>query len=236
MPHDRFYSPETFSTNMILSLPDDEAHHLRVMRGKAGTQIELVNGMGQLSQATVEAIDKRHTSVRIASIQDEPLPTRQIILAQAVPKLSRLDTIVEKGTELGMTQLWLFPGQRSEKSDLSHNQRQRVQFLAVSALKQCGRLHLPKIEYRTSLAKWTELPPIAFFGDVEESAPPFQKRLEELKPQDVIFFVGPEAGFSSEEIAHLKQLGAHGVSLHKNILRTDTAPLAALSLISHWLL
>jgi 16S rRNA (uracil1498-N3)-methyltransferase len=233
MPHDRFYHPEPFIKNHSFALGDEEAHHLRVMRIRTGETIEIVNGLGQLAQAEVSSIDKKSTLVSVTSIHEEPVPSRQIILAQAIPKLTRLDGIVEKGTELGMTQLWLFPGQRSEKNILSTNQQQRVSFLAVSALKQCGRLYLPKIVFMPPLNKWDECPPTAFFGDIAPQAPLFHNAWMKQKPQDTVFFTGPEAGFTAEEMTQLKKLGAQGVSLHKNILRTDTASLAALSLISH---
>lgn len=234
MPHDRFYTSQTFVNDATLTLTDDEAHHLgRVMRIRVGERIELINGSGQLGQALVEQVEKRQVLLHLQEVINTPPPQHQIILAQALPRINRLDTIVEKGTELGITHLWLFPGQRSEKDELSTNQLQRVHALTISALKQCGRLYLPKIELKPPLAKWDFLPCPSFFGDLNEGAPPFLKAWSAAPDKDILFVVGPESGLTPEEIKRLKTLGATGVRLHQNILRTDTAPLVALSLIAH---
>lgn len=237
MPHDRFFTAQQLTIGTEVALSEDEGYHLaRIMRVAVGETIEVVNGQGWLAQATVEAIQKRTVTLRIVNIHQDPPPRREIILAQALPKVNRLDTIIEKGTEIGATQIWLFPGQRSEKRDLSPNQLQRVHALTISALKQCGRLYLPKIEIKPVLEKWTELPCKGFFGHTSDDAPTFQQLWQQEKPKDIIFFVGPEAGFTPHEIRILKRLEATGVCLHNNILRTDTASIVALSLISHWMM
>ena len=91
------------------------------------------------------------------------------------------------------------------------------------------------------LAKW---PPfqgdsVAYFGDIREKAPLFEAVWKQNPPKSgtkAIFFVGPEKGFTEQEERRLETLGAQGVRLHAHILRTETAPLAALALMSHWLL
>ncbi len=99
-------------------------------------------------------------------------------------------------------------------------------------MKQCGRLHLPKIVFRQDLDNWKDLEYPAFFGDVETSARSF---LDVYKREDahkgVMFFIGPETGFSDKETDKLRTLGVTGVKLSGNILRTDTAALVALALI-----
>ncbi len=88
------------------------------MRIQEGEIIELVNGRNELAQAKLIEIEKKRARAEIVSVVKTE-PSRPIILCQALPRPNRLDTIIEKGTELGMTELRLFPGERSEKKNLS---------------------------------------------------------------------------------------------------------------------
>ena len=221
MPHNRFFVEIPLSEGESVDLKD-EARHLKVMRLSEGETLELVNGQNVLATATLIS---KHTA-RIDTIHLSPPPS-PLILCQGLPKLNRLDTIVEKGTELGMTELWLFPGERSEKRGVK---LERLEQIVIASMKQCGRLDLPKIVLKDPLTAWETLPYPAYFGDIDPEAPPLLSILE--KKGGICFCVGPEAGFSAKEEVHLKELGARGVRLHGNILRTDTASLVALSLIS----
>jgi 16S rRNA (uracil1498-N3)-methyltransferase len=202
------------------------------MRAQVGERVELINGRGYLATALIEQLDKKQALLLIEEITSAPPPSFEIILAQAIPRSPRLDFILEKGTELGMTQLWLFPGQHSEKKELSEHQIERAHAVILAAAKQSGRLYLPTLMLKPPLRQWQRPPFPAFFGDVNPAAPPFaQEWLKNPPKEGVIIVIGPEAGFLSEEVEQLKQLSAHPVKLHQNILRTDTAALAALSLI-----
>lgn len=236
MPAERFYINAPLTEGASVFLEDQEFHHLaHVMRGVEGEQVELVNGCGFLSQARIERIEKKRAQLIVTSLSYVPKNSFKLILAQAIPRLNRLDFIVEKGTELGMDELWLFPGELSERKNLTESQLERMQAVAVAAMKQCGRLYLPLLCLKKPLKNWElqELP--LYFGDTDPSAPIFEKSWK-LKSslEGVIFVIGPESGLTAKETESLKSLKALGVALHPNILRTDTAALTALSLISHW--
>ncbi len=235
MPHDRFFTPQPLIQNQTIILEEEEAYHLvRIMRVEAGETVELINGQGQLAHANVTTIEKRSATLHITKLRQQPPPTHDLILAQALVRSNRLDTIVEKATELGITELWLFPGQRSEKEDLTPNQHQRVHSLTIAALKQCGRLYLPQVHIKPPLDKWSSLPCQSFYGDVDTAAPTFYHAWQQTHPSNALFVIGPEAGFTPHEERILKRLGATGVRLHNNILRTDTAAITAVSLMAHW--
>jgi 16S rRNA (uracil1498-N3)-methyltransferase len=239
MPAERYFLEEPLQVNDKKILKETEFHHLaRVMRARQGDQIEIVNGQGALAYGTVSEIYKDNAVLHIESIETEPAPKVEVILAQAMPRPNRLDFILEKGTELGVSQFWLFPGDLSVKKDLlTPNQFDRMRALTVAAMKQCGRLFLPSIEFKPSLEKWNFEEGAFFFGDVDAQAPLFSKVWRTHPPSSpLIFLTGPESGFSGKENALLKLKKATGVKLHGNILRTDTASLVALSLIEHWLL
>lgn len=249
MPHDRFFVDTIFQKHDQVKLKE-EVRHLKVMRIRDGEEIELVNGKNQL------AISRYHSPniAKILHVESFPKPF-PLILCQALPRLSRLDTIVEKCTELGMTELWLFPGVLSEKKHLTPSQLERLRHITIASLKQCGRFDLPKIEIKPPLLEWKEVPHPAYFGDLSPSAPSFFSSFEVknlsfgLSPSDsealeneekitktqvkkeMCFFVGPEAGFAEVEEIHLKKMGAKGVKLHPWILRADTAPIVVLSTV-----
>lgn len=223
MPHDRFFIDAPLKDEVTLE--GDEAHHLFVMRKNMGDTVELVNGKNCLAKASLLSLEKKRARLKIETLETCASPSNPIILAQALPKLNKIDFIIEKGTELGATTFWLFPGDKSEKKEVKDPERLRR--IAISAMKQCGRLDLPDIVITPPIAKLKELPLAAYFGDA--NGEPFSKVW--TKGTGTLFFIGPESGFSEKEIAHLIKLKAKSVKLHPNILRTETAPLVALSLI-----
>jgi len=226
MPAYRFFLDQPFRAHERYQLPKEEAHHLtHVMRCREGEHIELVNGRGQLAHATLLP----HAMILLDEVLEaSPLPS--LIIAQAWIKPNRLDIIVEKGTELGMTELWLFPGDKSEKIHLSEHHLTRFRHLSIAAMKQCGRLDLPSIRVLDPLSQWTKLPCTSYFGSLMPGTPWLYDIMSPGAPG--LFVVGPEAGFSSQEETHLKKLGACGVTLHTSTLRAETAPLVALALMS----
>jgi len=236
MPSERYFYPGELCEGDDVSLEKKEALHFsRVMRGEVGDHVELVNGKGALAVAVVVKILKRAVQLRVEEVTKETAPSFALILVQAIPRLNRLEMIVEKATELGITELWLFPGERSEKKKLTDHQQNRLQMIAIAALKQCGRLFLPKIVMKSPVGEWNSLSYPAFFGDLREGTLLFAEEWQREPPdKGCLFFVGPESGFDEGECQKLDALGARGVKLHDHVLRTDTAPLVALSLIGHW--
>lgn len=231
MPDNRYFISEPLKKGNLITLEGDELHHLtHVMRKKEGSQLEIVNGQGELATATLTTLGKKNAQIQLAEVKYEPPPRPTIILAQAYPLPSKLEWIIEKGTELGASAFWLFPGQRSEKTSLSDNQRRRLHQLTIAALKQCGRLYLPPIIEKPALAKWTEkVEGKSFFGDPES-----KEVVTRLPPEGIFtIFIGPEGGFTEGELELFeKKFQAKGIRIHTNVLRAETAAICALSLLS----
>lgn len=222
MPEKRFYLDSPLEKGNRVFLKGDEFHHLKVMRIQEREEIELVNGKNQLGIAQVDQLTKREASLTVLEVENHPAPKRQKVLIQAYLRPKNLDLVLEKGTELGATAFWLFPGQLSEKKNLS---LERLRNLTIAAMKQCGRLDLPFIEVKPPLLSWSTPPPqSAFFGDLRATTYLSHTSI------DSYVFIGPEKGFSPEE-EHLLRSWAMGVRLHENILRAETAALCALSII-----
>ena len=234
MPADRFYHSSIPGVGESLNFEGTELHHLvKVMRVRIGERIELMDGQGTLAEGTLEEVGRRQARVLVTERQSVARPTRQLTILQALPRPNRIETILEKGTELGVDQFLFFPGARSEKKDkdISDSARKRMETIVLTACKQCGRLYKPEIRFIDPIKAWKTLPVAAtFFGDFRSDAPHFFSAIGELK--ELAFVVGPEAGLNEHEVTKLIELGAKGASLHKNILRTDTASLVVASLFA----
>ena len=228
MPQERYYYKGPLNVGDLITLSSEEERHMRVMRTRPGDEVEIINGQGILAKAIYQ--DK----LEIQSIVQQEECKHKVIIAQGIPRSNRLDLIIEKGTELGASEFWLFPGDLSEKTEIGNSLFARLEAITISASKQSGRLFIPKVEIKPPLKQWKSLPHASYFGDTDPNAEPFIKAWKQ--EESLIFFIGPEKGFSAKEETHLKSMGASGVKLHPNILRTDTASLALLSIIHHSLL
>lgn len=221
---DRFFLGVPFQKEAKVKLDGQEFHHLaHVMRVACKEIVELINGKNQLAIARVESLSKKEAELLLLSVSEEEKKV-PLILAAALFKFARLEWLIEKAVELGATEIRLFPAHRSEKKSLSPSQQSRFGQIALSALKQCKRLDLPPIHFYPTLEN-LPLDGTPYFGDLRKDALPF------LKPGlPLIFITGPEGGLTDEEIHLLEGRGARGIRLHSNILRAETAGVAALTL------
>lgn len=240
MRAERYFFESSFKSDEYQELKGSEFHHLaHVMRARKGDAIELVNGKGALAQAFVQDLTKDKALLKIGKVHQQPEPPCRLILAQAIAKSNRMDFILEKGTELGVDSFWLFPGHHSAKKEYYPSQIEHGRMVTIAAMKQCGRLYLPSMVLQPPIDHWQNLTTMStFFGDLDPEAPFFQHAWKELTSPTypILFITGPEGGLSKQEVQSLKNQGALSVKLHDHILRTETASLVALSLLSHWLL
>jgi len=230
MPQNRFYldSPLTQGEHVVLI---DQLSHLRVMRKKQGQSVELVNGKNRLALAQIDSVSKNQAELTIMEAISYPAKMGRMILCQALCESNRLDLILEKCTEIGADEFWLFPGVLSKKTQVSAHGKKRMEAIVISAMKQSGRLDLPKISLMPELAKWEKENFLekSYFGTLAERAP----HLLDLSKdeQSIQFFVGPPSGFTEDEERLLKSNGVQGVQLNRNTLRTETAAIVATTLL-----
>jgi 16S rRNA (uracil1498-N3)-methyltransferase len=225
---ERFYLFEKFIIGSTLLLDGNEHHHLtRVVRARENDEIELVNGFGGLATAKIEKIDKERTSLRILHVKHTDLQNTQIAMGIPLMRPSKLEWVIEKGTELGVDAFYLYLADHSTQDSLSAHQIERLRAITISALKQSKRLYLPHLEILPSLSSLLTQEKEIYFGDVHISAPLLE--LDFLK--NILFITGPESGFSKKESDLLEQKG-RGVRLGPHVLRAETAPIAAASILS----
>lgn len=230
----RFFikNKNSFIKNEIIKIESTEFHHLKnVMRAKEKDIIEIINGKNYLAEGEILKIKRKEALVQINKIlQKQNLQKRKLILAIAFLKISKLEIVLEKATELGTDEFILFPSKNSKILKISKNRQNRFQSILISAIKQCKRLDLPIIKITNSIKKINFENKQTFFGDL--NAPfsfSFNKNLKDKK--DVLFFIGPEKGFSKEEIVFLKTKGK-AIKINENTLRAETAAIAFTSLFS----
>lgn len=235
MAFERIYIEHDLPTEETLRIEGEEFHHLfRVLRIRTGETVEIINGKGVLAKGSVLAVEKTYAEVRIlsriVSLSAKPGP----VLVQALPRQPRLEYILEKSTELGVSKIILFPSKKSERDPLSPSGQERAKHILISAIKQSGRLTLPELVFAPSLSKAGEATgkETGSFGDTRSNASPLMATLMKY-PDMRTAAIGPEKGFHPEEVLFMEEtLGWQGVKLHDNILRTDTAAIAILAILT----
>lgn len=226
MPVNRFFRSGPLYLEETVEFKNEEAKHMtRVLRLTPGEEVEITNGKGLLAKGNILSVTKQSVSVSITHLEQIPLPSYEIHLWQSLIRPSKLDLIVEKGTELGITHFHFFHAENSEKTTLSENQKTRLQYLAISGCKQSGRVFIPHFDFSASYTQINE----GFFGDVAPNAPHI---LVMNKRQKLHFINGPESGFSKAEQEKLRAKGIQGVSLSDAVLRTETAAIAAATFLN----
>lgn len=232
---DAFYTSRSNITDAYLRIMGEEHHHLsRVSRTKIGEEIYVADGEGMMYRARVASIDANATSCEILERLDAfHEPKRKIILSQALLKNpGKMDWIVEKATELGVTEI--IP-METERTLTMHAKQERLQHLALAAMKQSLRCRLPLIHkthrFVETLTQWEGSDIVL----LHESAP-LENRLSEIAPHNspgkaLVLFVGPEGGFSENEVAIAQEHRALLASLGARRLRSETAAIAALAIL-----
>lgn len=232
MPVYRFLSKEPIKEQRELRICGQEFIHLkRVLRLRIGDLLSIIDGEGGLADASLKSIDKEHALVEINKIEQHPRAFN-LSLVQGIVKPNKMDLIVEKATELGASKITFFSASKGDLKHLKEGRIQRLETISLAALKQSGGLYKPKIEVLSDLEAFEPHTKNCFYGDFTKNA----ISLNRLKKMDAMtWIVGPESGFSKDELSFLKNLGAHPVTLHPFTLRAETAAIAGLSLFAHHL-
>jgi len=228
----RIYHPEPLHVGQLLTLGIDASHHLsRVLRCQINDQVVLFNCSGNEYLGHVTEIDKRSVSVHInyCDIIERESPLT-IHLAQAIGKSNKMDWVIQKSCELGVTEITPLFTERSnikltgERLDKKHAHWQNV---AISACEQCWRTIVPKVHYPTTLSIWLEsLHCQQGFVLHPYNAASLNDMV--LKLGDVALLIGPEGGLSDTEIKQAYHKNLIPLALGKRILRTETASIVGI--------
>ncbi len=216
----------------------DFRHMQKVLRHEPGDRVILIDGSGF---EYLSVIEKMNSSKAFLSVLDkkwsETASPLELTVAQGFLKEKKMDTIIRHLTELGLTRWIPVISQRSvARPDhrRMHERMRRWNAIAVESMKQCGLSRIPDISEVMTFEALIESKE-AYDGKIifweEETAP--LKDLFPDNPKKILVLVGPEGGFSPEEVNHAKGCGFKSASLGPRILRAETASIAACTLLQY---
>ena len=231
--------------NDVIILTGDLAHHLRdVLRCRPGETLDLADEKRNRYRVSVDQITKQLIRAKILK-KDVPRsqPAFTVILAQAVLKGKKMDWVIQKATELGVTTLIPVVTERTiarPRSERESHQTDRWQAIAQEAAQQCGRLATPSVQSTVTLDSLLKNPPESSLKLVlweAEQGQSLKSALHNLKDKKSIsILIGPEGGFPPQEIEKTRKAGWVSVSLGPRILRAETAGMAVLAILEYELI
>lgn len=231
----RIYVPQKLKPGATLRLPDAAAHHVaRVMRRREGDTLVLFDGKGSEVNAHIAAVSKRG-DVQVTLGERQPvLPESPLAvhLGLAVGKGDRMDFAIQKSVELGVsaiTPLYTEFGDVRLKAERAQKKRDHWQAVAVNACEQCGRATVPVIYPPAALNDWLadRQEPLRLVLHPYGATEP----MSDGAPEGAALLVGPEGGLSDQEVAAAHAHRFTSWIIGPRILRMETAPIVALSLL-----
>jgi 16S rRNA (uracil1498-N3)-methyltransferase len=240
-----FLPPEQFHpATQTVTIEGDDAHHLiRVMRAAINDKVICSNGVDREVLVRISELDKGQVTAEI--VEELPMDAEaavQVWIAQSLPKGDKMETIIQKGTEIGAARFLPFLSERTivqYDAKKEAKRTERWQKIAKEAAEQAHRNRVPQVE---SVYSWKQLLQCAKEADVawicyekedgQQLKPAIQQAQTsgKLGPgKQVLIAVGPEGGFTEQEIKQAEEAGFASVSLGARILRTETAAMVGLT-------
>ncbi|QGR74150.1 16S rRNA (uracil(1498)-N(3))-methyltransferase [Acinetobacter lwoffii] len=232
----RFYIDADLTVDVSLELTETVFHHwVKVLRAQVGESATLFNGQGGEYDVTLTEVDKKSATVSVNAFNPaNRTPKFQALLGQVMSKGDRMDYAIQKAVELGVSEIQLLTSDRCEmrlKYDRDQKKLDHWQGIAIAACEQCGLNIVPKILAPISLEKWldTELPntKLVLAPNKDETDVLAEATL------DLVLLIGPEGGLSEAEISTANQKGFLNWCIGERVLRTETAPVVALSILNY---
>ncbi|MBI4656519.1 MAG: 16S rRNA (uracil(1498)-N(3))-methyltransferase [Elusimicrobia bacterium] len=231
MPPQYFIPPENIKNGFFLAEPSESHHISSVARNKKGNEIEIFDGAGNKYSAVIEDIKRNRVSGRIAGRIPFEKPGTRVILCFAVVSRKSMEFIFEHCTELGVSAFQPVLTERTQfKTDNWNARAEHLNRIIISACKQCGNPLLPELSAPRAFADlFDEFMPI-FVAHCRGAVLKPARNLKSLK-----VFIGPEGGFSADELKLAEAKGAVFFSLGRHVLRSETACIAATALLTNLL-
>ncbi|TAL63136.1 MAG: 16S rRNA (uracil(1498)-N(3))-methyltransferase [Legionella sp.] len=231
----RIYQPGEYESGQIVDLSPEASQHVGVvLRMQPGEELCLFCGDNREFAARITQVKKKSVTVEILQVKEQNRESPLAIhLAQAISKGDRMEWVMQKAVELGVSSITPVISARCVvKLDQERMAKklQQWQAIAIAACEQSGRNVVPKVHSALAFAEYigSTTTPFKFILHPENSQ---NWRSIELKQEPVSLLIGPEGGFNEEEVALAKASGFQALSLGPRILRTETAAISALSLL-----
>jgi len=240
--HRCFVEPVNWAEDVVV-LPRDESHHLlHVLRAAKGDSVNLFDGTGNEAEARIASVKDQNATLEIVRTSKASRQHIMFTLIQSLPKSRKMDLIVEKATELGISEISPVITERTvtrlnPRRCAAHSERWLR--LARSASKQCGTPWIPKINpvmtYPEALNMCSHFDAL-LVGTLEPGTISLTEAIHTLKqqsPRKIAFLIGPEGDLTANEVDAARCAGGIAVSFGTLVLRVETAALYAMSILSY---
>jgi 16S rRNA (uracil1498-N3)-methyltransferase len=237
-----FVAPEQVKAGKVTITGTDVIHIAKVLRLRVGDLITVLDGRGKVYEAVLEEVSRDEVTCAVIeekTVVDEP--GLKLTLVQGLPKGDKMDFIIQKATELGVSRIIPLACERAVVKLTGDKQQRRLdrwQRIALEAAKQCRRPDIPEV---AALATWEDVlagmskSATALLPWEMENTTSLKKALIDCENLDSVIdlyvFIGPEGGFTAAEVSLACSHGVRPVTLGPRILRTETAALAVLTMI-----
>lgn len=240
--HHFFIEPQQIQEGVICVESADVNHIKNVLRMKPGEQAVFSDGTGMQYLCVLQSLEPMRFRILDLSKEGRELPSR-ICLFQGIPKGDKMDLVIQKATELGVSDIFPVSTCRTVvKLDAKKAEKKttRWQGIAEASAKQCGRSRIPCVHevmtFSQALETAGQLDVLLIPYERAEGMEDTRRAVEKILPgQSVGIFIGPEGGFTESEVEQAVSAGASPITLGKRILRTETAGLVILSILLYHL-
>jgi 16S rRNA (uracil1498-N3)-methyltransferase len=228
-----FYDPAiSDKTNSFILSPEESWHIIKVLRFRIGNKLLITNGTGMIFETELVSDVPKGIEVRILKTRFfEPVKPMIRLATSPVKNRETMEWLVEKATEIGVTSLHFFTSEHSERTVLNI---ERLEKIVISAIKQSLNPFLPEIHplltFKSLLTYFQNKPLQKLLAHCDLSPEQHISRIYN-QHTDVLLLIGPEGGFSDQEVDYAKCMNFDIVNLGENRLRTETASIYALTAI-----
>jgi 16S rRNA (uracil1498-N3)-methyltransferase len=241
----RFYLPPPQCQGPALTLAGAEAHHaVDVLRVAVGGAVIVLDGAGREFSCTVRAVERKAVTLDVTQTHFSPAPSCRVTLVQAVPKGKLLETIIQKATELGASRIIPLLSERVATrldDEAARQKAEKWRQVALEAIKQCGQRWLPQVEVPVTLPDLLargEKFDLSLVGSLQADARHPRQFLHSFqtakgRPASIRLWIGPEGDFTDSELSAIRDAGGSPISLGPLVLRSDTAALYAMAIVSY---
>jgi len=224
-------------------LDKETRHYIRkVLRLGEGAPVLLFDGLGREAEGVIEHLSEKEGRIKVLGVWSVPQDSPSITLAQSLPKSGKMDLVLQKATELGVCRIIPFLSARSiarPEAGKSFDRRERWQKIVIEAARQCRRAHIPeggRIASFSEMAREAPANAIRIILWEGEMSTGMKVILQNNSAQHAVAYfivIGPEGGFTEEEIREARDQGFLTAHLGRHILRTETAAIAAIIVIQY---
>jgi 16S rRNA (uracil1498-N3)-methyltransferase len=239
----RLYLPRRLETGDVCAAAADQARYLKtVLRMQEGDPLLVFNGTDWEYEAVIRRQTADGMELEITGRRRLPSTGIRVTLCQAVPKAEKMDGIIRHATELGVERIVPFFAERSAprwRPEQLPGKRQRWQKIAIDASRQCGRSDIPEVGEIVAFERMLSGVPevgLRLIPWEEETTKGLREVLRDpahAAATEFVIVIGPEGGFSAEEIDRARRAGFLPVSLGRRILRVETASLAVIAVLQY---